>query len=204
VYGVLITPEEAQSIVDIWRDANPWARKFWADLFTAAKAAVMHPGTVHTAGRVKYMCSSQSNYMTLWCLLPCGRLLAYPDARYEYVENKWGDMEWQLTSMKASLKPRRGETVWPRMSLWHGIFAENATQAICASLLRDAIRRMEAEAELKYPIVLHTHDEIALEVEAEVCDDARVYLEKNMNHQPDWAPGFPIATEIWTGPRYRK
>ena len=119
-YGLKIDDDTAEKIKLSWRHVNPWAKKFWSDLEAAAICAVRKAGTIHAAGRVKYMFHGDM----LYALLPCGRLIAYPEPRLDAVDGKFGP-QMQLTALKASLHPKKGETAWPRVALYGGLLAEN-------------------------------------------------------------------------------
>jgi len=193
-YGLKISDDTAEEIKVAWRLANPWARTFWRDLETAAIRAARHPGTVEEAGRIKYLMHGDM----LYALLPCGRLIAYPEAEVVTVEGKYGPQP-RLSALKASMHPKKGETAWPRVDLYGGLLAENATQGFCASLLRAAVRRLD---EWEWPVVMHTHDEVLVEVHEDEIDDAKRALQKAMLTN-EW-PDLPLAAEPEHGYSYDK
>ena len=91
--------------------------------------------------------------------------------------------------------------------IWHGLLAENATQALCAALLRDCLVRVEyalRKAQLDARIVGHTHDEILLESLGPHAALAQKILLREMERVPEWLPGFPLASDVKTGIRYVK
>lgn len=193
-YGLKIDDETAENIKVAWRHANPWAKAFWRDLEGAAIRAVRHPGVVQTAGRLQYLMHGDM----LYALLPCGRLIAYPEAELKIVDGKFGPQP-ALTALKASMHPKKGETTWPRVQLYGGLLAENATQGFCASLLRAAARRLD---EAGWPVVMHTHDEILLEVKEDELEDAKAALEEAMLYSA-WN-SLPLAAEAQHGYSYDK
>ncbi|CAB4168991.1 Hint domain containing protein [uncultured Caudovirales phage] len=193
-YGLKIDDDTAEKIKLSWRHVNPWAKKFWSDLEAAAICAVRKAGTIHAAGRVKYMFHGDM----LYALLPCGRLIAYPEPRLDAVDGKFGP-QMQLTALKASLHPKKGETAWPRVALYGGLLAENATQGFCASLLRSAARRLD---DAGWPVVMHTHDEMLVEVAEDEVDDAKIALQAAMLRN-QW-PELPLAAEPQHGYSYDK
>jgi DNA polymerase len=193
-YGLKITDETAENIKTAWRLTNPWAHTFWRDLESAAIRAARHPGTVEEAGRLKYLAHGDM----LYALLPCGRLIAYPEFEVATVDGKYGPQP-RLTALKASMHPKKGETTWPRVALYGGLLAENATQAFCASLLRSAVRHLD---DAGWPVVMHTHDEVLVEVSEDEIDDAKAALQEAMltNQWPD----LPLAAEPEHGYSYDK
>ena len=76
---------------------------------------------------------------------------------------------------------------------------ENAIQGMCADLLTDAMPRVE---DAGYPIVMHSHDELASEVP--VGFGSVEEHENLMAQSPIWATDMPIAAKGWRGLRYRK
>ncbi len=177
-YGLSLPEHEARAIVEAWRRANPWAPAFWSSLEIAASRALHRPGTETTAGRITYL----SDGTHLWYMLPSGRVLCYPYARFE------ADA---ITYAKASWKPRADATEWPRARLWKGLLCENVVQAVAADLLRASLRRAPN-------VVLHIHDEI-------VCEGDHVdQLRDIMCTPPEWAAGLPLKVGIKTMSRYGK
>lgn len=193
-YGLKITDDTAEEIKTAWRLANPWARTFWRDLENAALRAARDPGNVEVAGRVSYLMHGDM----LYALLPCGRLIAYPEAEVVTVDGKYGPQP-RLSALKASMHPKKGETTWPRVQLYGGLLAENATQGFCASLLRAAVRHLDGAG---WPVVMHTHDEVLVEVGEDEIDDAKAALQEAMltNRWPD----LPLAAEPEHGYSYDK
>jgi len=181
-YGVRFEEAQARRIVDAWRRANPWAVMFWQDLERAYMSAMRHPGHEFTAGRVTYFYDKQH----LWYMLPSGRVLCYPFARFE------GE---HLTYAKASWKPAADATEWPRARLWGGLACENVTQASAHDILRAALRQCDG-------VVAHVHDEIVIET-AEP-EKAKAELERIMVTPPAWAEGLPLAVEAKIMARYGK
>lgn len=193
-YGLKITDTAAEEIKVAWRLANPWARTFWAELEGAAIRAARHPGVVAEAGRIKYLMHGDM----LYALLPCGRLIAYPEAEVVMVDGQRGPQP-RLSALKASMHPKKGETAWPRVQLYGGLLAENATQGFCASLLRGAVRGLD---DAGWPVVMHTHDEVLVEVAEDEIDDAKAALQEAMLSNP-W-PDLPLAAEPEHGYSYDK
>lgn len=108
VYGVRFSEAKSKQTVDAWRRANPWAVSFWQELENAYMSAMRHKGHEFSAGRVTYVYDGQH----LWYMLPSGRVLCYPYARFE------GE---HLTYAKAAWKPAADAKEWPRARLWSGL-----------------------------------------------------------------------------------
>lgn len=183
VYGLHLPEPEARKMVDAWRRANPWALPFWCDLEIAYTRAMRNKNKVFEAGRISYLFDGQH----LWYALPSGRVLCYPNAKF--------DEDGSISYSKASWKPAADAKEWPRGRLWRGLACENVTQATAHDLLREALRRLD-------DVVLHVHDEILLE--SDRPEEAKATLERIMTTPPAWAEGLPLEVEATIMNRYGK
>jgi len=191
-YGIKLPEDDAQAIVDAYRDANPWAKPFWYGLARAAQNAFVNPGEVFSQGRLSFMYSYPD---WLWMRLPSGRCIAYPQPRWELDQAPWEDEPTEkLTVLWGSGKRKAGQP-WPRRALSHIILAENATQGAAADLMREAIVRAY-DAEL--PVLFSVHDELVVEGR---CAEQ---LHEIMIQQPTWAEGLPIDADTKESERYGK
>jgi hypothetical protein len=119
-YGMYLDDKQASEIVNEWRTANPWAVDYWADLWKAFMDAMHTPGQEFSVGPITYIYDHGYLGGTMWCRLPCGRILTYRRLRWERVEdvNDAGeitDSHYELTFARA----------FGRIKLWPGILAEN-------------------------------------------------------------------------------
>ncbi len=192
-YGIVISNDEALTIVHGWRDRNRWARTFWNQLDDAAKGAIREPKRKFRAGRVDYCYYPELMGGSLVCFLPDGRPLMYPMAAIVMMEDRFGNEKATITYLN-----RNGRT-----ATWYGKHAENITQATAASLLRNAITAIE-ETELPDMLVLHTHDELLGEVPDAQVALAKKILLAGMETNPPWAGGLPLAAEIKSDWYYHK
>jgi DNA polymerase len=183
-YGLALPESEAQRMVKAWRRANPWSVTYWSALEEAYNRAMRNPGTEVAAGRVTYLYDRQH----LWYVLPSGRVLCYPFARFE---------DGEITYAKAAWKPAVDAKEWPRARLWKGLACENITQAIANDILRYALRQLEPLG-----VVLHVHDEIVIETDDPEVVAAR--MKQVMATPPLWAAGLPLAAEVSVMERYGK
>lgn len=194
-YGIPPMPRaQVQDIVDAWREANPWARRWWNALWDAAMRAIDDPCVEYPAGRVtfSYLPALLDGTLVMW--LPCGRPLFYPSARIQSVYRAEGEPpERGITFLHAS---------YGRMPLWYGQLAENATQGTAASLLREALVDLELGSPWAGRVVGHTHDEIIAECFACVAKAVAKALTETMCFVPHWAPGLPLDAEVKAGWAY--
>jgi DNA polymerase len=182
-YGVLLPESDARRMVDGWRRANPWAPTYWQALESAYLRAMRNKGHEFKAGRVTYYYDG----VHLWYMLPSGRVLNYPFAKF--------DAEGNVTYAKAAWKPAADAKEWPRARLWKGLACENITQAAANDLLRHSLRNLD-------DVVLHVHDEIVIETSEP--EAVMKEMERIMCTPPAWATGLPLDVEVSIMNRYGK
>jgi len=165
--GAQGSDSELMPVVERYRAANPKIVRLWRDLWNG----FLSSGSV---GRVEFHNFCGDRRMQL----PSGRSIVYRNVHQH-------DGDWWFHG-------GRGRT-----KLWHGIIAENVTQAVARDLLGAAILRVEAE--LGPVVVGHVHDELILEGHHDV---ERVM--KLMCDPPAWADGLPLGAEGQVVDRYQK
>jgi DNA polymerase len=125
-------------------------------------------------------------------MLPSGRVLCYPYAKFD---------EDGISYAKSAWKPAQDAKHWPRARLWKGLACENITQAIANDLLRYALRKAE---DLDLNVVLHCHDELVVECDAHEAEHFKSKLKTIMCTPPVWCVNLPLAAEIKIMGRYGK
>jgi len=193
-YEIVIELAERKRIVGTWRRRNQWAVDFWKGLDKAAMKAVRDPGSVQGAEKVSYVYDKA--WDMLFCLLPGELVITYPRPRVEYNEEF---QSYYLTAIKAAWTPAEGDTEWPRVNLYGGLMAENATQSIAGEILRYAMRQLD-----RAPIVAHVHDEVVLEVPAANAKMWEKRLDKAMRKRAPWMAGLPIDVATYVNTVYAK
>lgn len=205
-YRVYLDNTTAQAMVDGWREENPWARHFWGahnrqgsyGLWGAVCSALEQPGVIQPVGRVAFVYDPDYLGGTLFCALPCGRLLTYPSIRWERREVE--DRKTKQVELRTQLTYRKG---YGRSALWYGKVAENITQASAGSLLRHTLKALRAEEDWM-PVIGHTHDEAVTEVDEKDADDAASVLLEYFLDGFEWTEGLPLAAEITVADYYSK
>jgi DNA polymerase len=182
-YGIQLSASEVNKAVEGWRRANPWAQTHGQQLEAAYLRAMRNKGFEFAAGRTVYLFDGQ----TLWYSLPSGRVLCYPNAKF--------DAEGNVTYTKAAWKPAADAKEWPRARLWRGLACENVTQATAHDILRHSLRQLDG-------VVLHVHDEIVVECPAQEAEAVAAHMHQIMCTPPAWAEGLPLAAEGVTTTRY--
>lgn len=214
----------ASEIVKLkWRAANPAIVRFWRDIDDAMRDALLAPGTKHRAGKIEYLCA----HNFLWARLPSGRCLAYGAPKLkgqvwacvqaddgtwpEESEIMTREQAEKLTAIgKARIEKEARPAVtalgvnsvsrkYERYSLYAGLAAENATQAVARDVLIAGMQNAEAHG---YPIVFSVYDEAVAEVPRGF--GSVEHFEKILCEMPPWANGLPLSASGWRGPRYKK
>jgi DNA polymerase bacteriophage-type len=211
VYGVKVPDKQADAFKNAWRELHAKIKQFWRDLEEASIRAVLNPGAICKAGAEGRQIAYRVAGSFLWCRLPSGRVICYPYPKVQKVMTSWGEEKDQLTFMTVPgdrpqdkariLYDETNRSRWARMSTYGGSLAENVTQAVARDLLAEAIVRVE---ERGWPVVMHAHDEIVVEVPADAPEDTLRQVEQEMGRLPEWAAGLPVESKGWRGVRYRK
>lgn len=191
-YRVRVTNEEAQLIVDGWRERNGWARAYWNKCDEAANHAMNSPMQPQKAGRLTFTYYPDLMGGTLVTTLPCGRPLVYPMARYEKIE-RFGKQVDALTYLNGM-----GRSV-----TYGGKLGQNGCQAAAASMLRDTVSVLE-DTETAAMVIGHTHDEVVCEVDEAMASSFSERLESVMVAGLPWSEGLPLAAEITSDFYYHK
>ena len=220
-YGTKVTDEKADEFKNAWRNAHPkiagvltrgvrkdgnefWYRKggIWKEIEQAAIDAVLNPGQKFSVGHPDRQAHFKKLGSFLGCLLPSGRVIWFP-----YPKILAGEYKPQLTYMTVPgpdteiIHDKNNASNWARVSTWGGTLFNNIVQGFCRDFLADGMLVLH---EAGAPIVLHTHDDINVEVETGKADRARDYCEGVMVAPPAWAAGFPLYAKCKLMTRYGK
>ena len=203
-YGVDVSDAVAERVKEGWREANPWAPMFWKRLQRCALRAMhfpnqpcfIDPSNAHIA--YTYLPDALNGLGLLRAtLLDSDTHLYYAAPQLSTDKYKNECVTFALASRVAA----KNATAWPRDSLWGGLQAENLTQAGAAVLLR-AVMRM---SDITKHCVMHTHDEVVLEVPTKKAKwwSARLTSAMTTDLEP-YFPDLPLAAEVYIAPRYMK
>ena len=191
------TPDLMTSVkvVDTYRSKFWKVRNLWGDTEAAAIRAVNRPGRDVECGYVTWRCLEDKSF--LYCTLPSGRRLAYPEPLVLDRKTSWGAIKPTLTYMGVDkFNPKK----WTRQNSYGGLLVENVVQAIARDLMAAAALRTEASG--VYKPVLTVHDEMLSEAR-EGAGNPEDYSAL-MTELPPWAVGCPVDAEAFVTIRYRK
>ncbi len=182
-YGVDIPEDKANQIKLDWRRAHPEIVSLWYSVQNAAMYAVASPGKMYKEGKLHFKVVGDFLYMRL----PSGRRLAY----FKPEINPAGG----ITFMGIDTYTRK----WCRTDSYGGKLVENATQAVAADVMFDAVLTLEKN---NYPIIGTVHDEVLVEVDENKHSlDAMCEM---MCEEEEWRKGLPLAADGFRAKRYRK
>lgn len=184
-----IPEEELPEIVQQWRRNNPNIVSFWSDVEKTVKNVVAHPGEEENVrGRI----TIYSTRGILFIRLPSGRVLSYPKMRLRPSKRFEGASELVYGAVNSGK--------WGDVSTYGGKLTENIVQATARDCLAHAMLRLESEG---YPIVMHVHDEVVIEVDRD-DDEALSKITAIMGEEIPWAKGLPLRADGYECPYYQK
>ena len=177
-----LAEDELQSLVTVWRSANPNITRLWWDVDRAATKAVRDKTIAETHG-IRFSFQSGMLFITL----PSGRRLSYVKPRIG--TNAFGSDCVTYMGVGSTKKWERVESYGPK-------FVEKIVQAISRDILAHAMRALRHCA-----IVMHVHDEIVIEADRRMSTEV---LCQQMSRTPPWAEGLLLKAEGFECEFYRK
>lgn len=176
--------------VRIYRETYPEVPAGW-DLMGDAAMRCAREGADTSACKCRFTRSGSDMHM----VLPSGRRIVYRDVRVEMLVPAY----CALYGMPLNPVPTITYTFprgW-RSFLYGAKLVENADQAMCRDLVADALMRCEKDG---LRPTLHVHDEIG----CQASDDGLEHMMRIMTQPPEWADGFPVLVEGYSGPIWSK
>ena len=181
-FGVEVEIEEAQRIINTYRNTYPKITQLWKDASTALKAILQKQHT--TLGRDGVLQIEGEDGVRL----PNGLYIRYPNLRlYESEEGK----------AEIVYDTKKGKAVIPNR-IYGGKLIEN----VCQALARIIIGEQMLMVAKKYKVVMTVHDAIALIVPEHEVETAKEYVELCMRLRPKWARELPLNCEAGYGRSY--
>ncbi|MEQ1519699.1 MAG: hypothetical protein ABL936_00340 [Aestuariivirga sp.] len=167
-----------------WREKHPATVRLWKNFKEATQHVV--EGTIAEATVGKCRILRTKNWLRI--ILPSGRNLCYPSARFDGKN---------VSYMGINQYSRQ----WNRLKTYGGKLVENVTQAVARDVL--AYGGMLPADEAGYDLIMSIHDELLTDV-----PETNLFtvegLSAIMSTQPIWAAGLPLAAAGFEGKRYKK
>ena len=189
------TDDELRGLVRAWRVANPCIAELWRYVEMMAKSTISSDYYSGVNPMIPIGFSLKPNAVTgvdLEVSLPSGRALYYHnpvvvDGAIYYTDYA-----------------HAGKT---KEQTYGGKLVENIVQAIARDVLAYAISTISTgltTGDLDARIVLHVHDEVVVEVEAEDAERVQELLEEAFSTPPGWAKELPLKGESFISDYYKK
>lgn len=216
-----LSDDEIKAAILAWRRASPSIPEMWGGQtrgsFDAAReqlfglegaiiAAIRYPGQAFAYRAITYEVRDD----VLYCRVPSGGLITYhrprvtPHRRFDW-SPPW---EVAISYEGWNSNPQMGPVGWVRLNLYGGKAFENVVQRVARDFQAAAMLAVEAAG---FPIVLHSHDEIASEIHdatgLDVVDFERVANEATAALPWAQLPDGPWPVRMrggWRGKRYGK
>lgn len=208
VYHVKVNDGDATTWKNRWRKAHPAITAVWPHIIQAAINAVGQEGKVFACGYPGREAKFKKAGSFLWCRLPSGRVICYPYPKL--LPGSRGDI---LTYMcvpsqddkkksKIIADPKNASN-WARVQTYGGSLFNNIVQGFCRDLLAHAMLDLSSDRHNEQ-VVLHTHDDIAVERYRSYAHETEAAMTEVMNTPPVWAKDFPLYAECKLMERYGK
>lgn len=178
-----LSEDELQSIVDSWREANPYIVSLWWDIDAVVKRVVK----TRTKEEYKNLVISYEKGI-LFIELPSKRRLAYPKAKIG--TNRFGGESIAYEGIVVGNK-------WDKIESYGGKFVENIVQAIARDILAESMMRLEKKG---FNIVMHIHDEVVIESNSSSIEE----INEIISIVPSWAPGLILDADGFESEFYKK
>lgn len=213
-------------VVKVWRKANQWATNYSQGLLEAFLKTALGMDSRHGKIGYRQIAPLLPGTVSIACDLPGGTTLYYHGVVGEVMVvpangkgsphrlkamhgkrpkgHEYHGQELDAYNSKLTFTKTLPSGFRPDTPIWHGLFAENTTQAICAALLRDCVERVNVALPAGAEVIGHTHDEIILECDTSVAAAAEEVLRHEMRRVPKWLPGFPLDCSVKCSERYGK
>jgi DNA polymerase len=182
-FGVEVEAEEAQRIINTYRDTYPKITQLWKDASTAIEAVLEKNHA--TLGRDGALEIDGKDGVRL----PNGLYIRYPNMR-RYIDEDGEKVEIVYDTKKG------------KQVVANRIYGGKMIENVCQALARIIIGEQMLMVAKKYKVVMTVHDAIALIVPEHEVETAKEYVELCMRLRPKWAPELPLNCEVGYGRSY--
>lgn len=184
-FGVKCNAALAERAVNVYRQQHPAIVKYWRRLDRKAAEAIRKPNVKHD----EFIVENAAGRSYLFCELPSGRRLAYPDPKFEN-DPKFGEQLVYWGQLATSQQ-------WGLIKMYGGKLAENICQATAADIMSHGARTAETRGMMPFALI---HDQ-GLAVRKNQTSDE---FAEALASVPSWANGLPLKVEAKITPFYSK
>ena len=181
VQGIKLTDDEAEAIIETYRDFNEKIVDFWGGVNSALYRMISNDTKTYVVGN-GLIESKGSGFV-----LPSGLVIQYPDLK---VKTEGEGREKKNSMVYTS---RMGDTY-----IYGAKSVENITQGVARCIIGEQIIQIAK----KYRVVLTVHDSVICLVRNDEVSPALDYIESCMRCTPKWAEGLPLDCESGVGRSY--
>ena len=209
--GVIMSLEEAEKVVRIFREAYKEIEQAWFDLEEKIKEVLQGTKVVRYFGpndcvkidKFVFTCNGEPRTI-LRIELPSGRRIHYVDATWEPTVMPWEDRNTGEPAIRGAFNYAAQDQKtkqWSRTSSHGGKVFENIDQGMARDVLAEKLLMFE-DAGLN--VVAHVHDEGISETEDDAFAPGLAEMNSIMSQEISWAPGLPLSSDGLEGTYYRK
>lgn len=181
--GVEVTLEEAQRIINTYRDTNNKIPEFWRKAHeTLDWIANNQTGELGRGGVLKVEGRNGIR-------LPNGMYVRYPNLRKRQ-DPESGKYEYVYDTKK-------GKTTVPNR-----IYGGKVVENVCQALARIIIGEQMLMIAKKYRVVMTVHDAVACLIPEDEAEQGAEYVKLCMSLRPAWATDLPLTCEAGYGASY--
>jgi DNA polymerase len=178
-FGVDISVEEAQRVIDTYRDTYPKIPKLWTKCNQVLDWIVSDQ--VGYFGRGKLLKVEGKAGI----LLPNGLYIRYPNLR-----------------LVTNPTTKRPEYVYDSRKGENKIYGGKVVENVCQALARNIIGEQMLRIARKYRVVMTVHDAIACLIPESEAATGQEFVELCMRLRPSWALDLPLNCEAKYGSSY--
>lgn len=176
--GVIISAEEAERIVKLYRKKYSKIPQFWRACGNALDNMVVGgSGYISQQFNIRYEGEA--------VILPNGAKLYYPNLQ-KFTDEETGEVGLRYLNRNQ----------WTK--IYSGLLCENIVQALARGVIIEYLVAIGGV----YGVALQVHDEIVSVVPLSAKDDAMKFIENTMSVAVSWLPGLPVACEVKSGDNY--
>jgi DNA polymerase len=181
-FNVEIEEDEANRIIQVYRETYDWIPTLWGKAGKALDAIINNQSM--SLGRAGVL----EVEGTRGIRLPNGLYMKYPNLRK--ITNEQNKTEYVYDT-------RKGKATIPNR-----IYGGKVIENVCQALARIIIGEQMLQVAKKYKVVMTVHDAIACIVPEKEAQAAKEYVEMCMRMRPKWALELPLNCESGVGKSY--